>query len=106
MSDRKDTGGSRFLYDPFDVANARIDANERVLAERWDALEFRLKGIETRFQTAKVVFPYFAGVYFQVFTTAWMALRKSLWAFFWSSPSAEFHFLTTLTPLTLPLRSM
>lgn len=47
MSDRKDTGGSRFLYDPFDVANARIDANERVLQERWDALEFRLKGIET-----------------------------------------------------------
>lgn len=46
MSDRRDTGGSRFLYDPFDVANARIDANERVLQERWDALEFRLKGIE------------------------------------------------------------
>ena len=46
MSDRRNTGGSRFLYDPFDVANARIDANERVLAERWDALEFRLKGIE------------------------------------------------------------
>ncbi|MEM7643387.1 MAG: hypothetical protein AAGE03_07400 [Pseudomonadota bacterium] len=39
-------GGSRFLYDPFDAANARIEANERVLAERWDALEFRLKGIE------------------------------------------------------------
>ena len=40
-------GGSRFLYDPFDAANARIDANERVLAERWDGLEFRLKGIES-----------------------------------------------------------
>ena len=47
MSDRRETGGSRFLYDPFDVANARIDANERVLKERWDALEFRLQGIET-----------------------------------------------------------
>jgi hypothetical protein len=46
MSDRKPGTGSRFLYDPFDVANARIDANERVLEERWDALEFRLKGIE------------------------------------------------------------
>jgi len=39
-------GGSRFLYDPFDAANARIDANERVLEERWDALTFRLQQIE------------------------------------------------------------
>ena len=39
-------GGSRFLYDPFDAATARIDANERVMAERWDALEFRLNAIE------------------------------------------------------------
>ena len=47
MSDRKEAGGSRFLYDPFDAAQVRIDANERVLQERWDALEFRLRGIET-----------------------------------------------------------
>ncbi|SDZ30668.1 hypothetical protein SAMN05444004_11025 [Jannaschia faecimaris] len=40
------SGGSRFLYDPFDAANARIDANERVLQERWDALTFRLEQIE------------------------------------------------------------
>lgn len=47
MSERKSIGGgSRFLYDPFDVANARIDANERVTEQRWDGLEFRLKGIE------------------------------------------------------------
>ncbi len=39
-------GGSRFLYDPFDAANARIEANERVHEERWQALEFRLKAIE------------------------------------------------------------
>ena len=26
----KSTGGSRFLYAPFDAANARIEANERV----------------------------------------------------------------------------
>jgi hypothetical protein len=39
-------GGSRFLYDPFDAANARIEANERVLEERWDALAFRLRVIE------------------------------------------------------------
>ena len=47
MSDRKPgVGGSRFLYDPFDVADARIDANERVMEQRWEGLEFRLKGIE------------------------------------------------------------
>jgi hypothetical protein len=41
-----DVGGSRYLYAPFDAANARIDANERVLEERWTALTFRLEGIE------------------------------------------------------------
>jgi hypothetical protein len=39
-------GGSRFLYDSFDAANARIEANERVAAERWLALEYRLGLIE------------------------------------------------------------
>ena len=40
-------GGSRFLYEPFDVANVRIDATERVFDERWKALEHRLESIET-----------------------------------------------------------
>jgi hypothetical protein len=47
MSEPKDTGGSRYLYAPFDAANARIEANERVMQERWAALTFRLEGIET-----------------------------------------------------------
>ncbi|MDR0808965.1 MAG: hypothetical protein LBE86_07545 [Gemmobacter sp.] len=38
--------GSRFLYDSFDAAQARIEANERVAAERWNALEYRLGQIE------------------------------------------------------------
>jgi len=46
MSDRG-AGGSRYLYAPFDAANARIEANERVQDERWQALSFRLEGIET-----------------------------------------------------------
>jgi hypothetical protein len=46
MSARPDIGGSRYLYAPFDAANARIDANERVMEERWQALTFRLEGIE------------------------------------------------------------
>lgn len=47
MSDRGTAGGSRFLYAPFDAANARIEANERVAEERWQALEYRLNAIET-----------------------------------------------------------
>jgi hypothetical protein len=46
MSDRPDRTGSRFLYQPFDSAHARIETHERVLAERWQALERRLQGIE------------------------------------------------------------
>lgn len=44
---RADGGGSRFLYDSFDAAAARIEANERVAEERWGALEYRLGQIET-----------------------------------------------------------
>lgn len=43
----KATGGSRYLYDSFDVAQARIEANERVANERWTGLEYRLSQIET-----------------------------------------------------------
>lgn len=39
-------GGSRFLYEPFDVASARMDVNERILEERWSQLERRLNHIE------------------------------------------------------------
>jgi hypothetical protein len=46
MSGRAAVGGSRYLYAPFDAANARIDATERVMDERWQALAFRLEGIE------------------------------------------------------------
>ncbi|WP_136684583.1 GTA head formation protein, RCAP_rcc01685 family [Falsirhodobacter xinxiangensis] len=38
--------GSRFLYDSFDAATARIEANERVHDERWNGLEYRLVQIE------------------------------------------------------------
>jgi hypothetical protein len=43
---RMTTGGSRFLYDSFDAAAARIEANERVAEERWAALERRLTQID------------------------------------------------------------
>ncbi|MDP2085130.1 MAG: hypothetical protein Q8K20_08050 [Gemmobacter sp.] len=45
MTTRK-SGGSRFLYDSFDAAAARIEANERVAEERWVALERRLGQID------------------------------------------------------------
>jgi hypothetical protein len=46
MSARRPPGGSRFLYDSFDAATARIEANERVAEERWAALDFRLSQID------------------------------------------------------------
>ncbi|MEO0387566.1 MAG: hypothetical protein AAF281_08550 [Pseudomonadota bacterium] len=47
MSEERGRGpGSRFLYEPFDRASARIEAHERVTDERWKALERRLAQIE------------------------------------------------------------
>lgn len=47
MSARRGAGGgSRFLYDSFDAAAARIEANERVAEERWNALDRRLQQID------------------------------------------------------------
>lgn len=47
MSARKPgESGSRFVYDSFDAAAARIEANERVAEERWSALEWRLAQID------------------------------------------------------------
>ncbi len=46
MSLRKPSEGSRFLYDSFDAASARIEANERVADERWAALDYRLAQID------------------------------------------------------------
>jgi hypothetical protein len=39
-------GGSRYLYEPFDAAHARIDVHERIAEERWAQLERRLGQIE------------------------------------------------------------
>lgn len=39
-------GGSRFLFDSFDAATARVEALERVSDERWSALDYRLGHIE------------------------------------------------------------
>lgn len=46
MSTRPTAGGSRFLFDSFDAAAARIEANERVAEERWTALDYRLELID------------------------------------------------------------
>jgi hypothetical protein len=46
MTARRETAGSRYLYDSFDAAAARIEANERVSEERWTGLEYRLGQIE------------------------------------------------------------
>lgn len=47
MGERGKASGSRYLYEPFEYAPAhRVEANERVLEERWAALEYRLGLIE------------------------------------------------------------
>ncbi len=38
--------GSRYLYEPFDVASARVETFEKVMEERWKGLERRLETIE------------------------------------------------------------
>jgi len=43
---RRSIGGSRFLYDSFDLAQARIEAQEQVEQERRAGLEYRLGRIE------------------------------------------------------------
>ncbi|MDD7971328.1 GTA head formation protein, RCAP_rcc01685 family [Roseinatronobacter alkalisoli] len=47
MSARRQTGGSRYLYDSFEAAQARIDAQERVFEVRKEVLEFRMTRLET-----------------------------------------------------------
>lgn len=43
---RRRTLGSRYLYEPFDSAHARIETHERVFEERWAALNRILEQIE------------------------------------------------------------
>jgi hypothetical protein len=46
MTQRSGSEGSRYVYDSFDAASARIEANERVAQERWAALDYRLGQID------------------------------------------------------------
>ena len=46
MTQRSGSEGSRYVYDSFDAASARIEANERVAQERWAALVYRLTQID------------------------------------------------------------
>ena len=56
MSGRENASGSRFLYEPFECSkpaceqSLRLEAYERVMAERWVALEYRLKTMEALMQ--------------------------------------------------------
>ncbi len=43
---RERSAGSRFLYEPFDAAAARLETHEKVTDERWSGLERRLGQIE------------------------------------------------------------
>ncbi len=43
---RAHVGGSRFLYDSFDLAQAKIEAQEKLDQERRAGIEYRLNKIE------------------------------------------------------------
>ena len=46
MTKESRVGGSRYLYEPFNVTAAKVETIEAVNEERWKALEFRLGQIE------------------------------------------------------------
>ncbi|MBB5516530.1 hypothetical protein FHS89_002561 [Rubricella aquisinus] len=46
LGQRRASGGSRYLYEPFSAASARVDTLEAIVEERWVALERRLAGLE------------------------------------------------------------
>ncbi|MEM6438135.1 MAG: hypothetical protein AAF763_00345 [Pseudomonadota bacterium] len=46
IPERFKRSGSRYLYEPFDPAQARIETLERVLDERWASLESTLKRVD------------------------------------------------------------
>jgi len=68
-------GGSRYLYEPFDMAAARIDANERVIEERWAGLERRLNGIELMLERLE------KRLWLAVYGAATMVLAEIVYAF-------------------------
>lgn len=43
---RRQVGGSRYLYDSFEAAQAHFDAQERVFEARKEALDFRIARLE------------------------------------------------------------
>ncbi len=73
-------GGSRFLYEPFDVQAAQLEANERIAEERWAQLERRLNHIEVmldRLEKRVWVFVYGAASLVMV-DMAYAILRMSV----------------------------
>ena len=67
MSARRAVGGSRYLYDSFEAAQARIEAHERVFEVRKEALEFRMLRLESALERLEkrlwlAVFGVVAGV--------------------------------------------
>ena len=78
---RKGAEGSRYLYDSFDAAAARIEANERVADERWAALDYRLEQIDAVLERLEKriwvgVFGVAAYLLAQVFETLMRAAGK------------------------------
>lgn len=76
---RRRTLGSRYLYEPFDSAHARIETNERVFEERWIALNRILEQIESGLERLE------RRLWFAVYGVA-VALAGQFLAFFLNMP--------------------
>ncbi|GIX13149.1 MAG: hypothetical protein KatS3mg118_1108 [Paracoccaceae bacterium] len=70
--------GSRFLYEPFDSAHARIEVHEKVTEERWQALERRLLAIEGALDRLerRIWLAVYGVATVMVSQVAWTALMK------------------------------
>ncbi len=71
------SAGSRYLYEPFDLGPAyQIEVNQKVLEERWKALDYRLGQIEAMIERLE------KRVWLTIFGVATVVLKETVAGFF------------------------
>ena len=80
QAQRREAQGSRYLYEPFDSAHARIETHERVFEERWTALNRTLEHIERALERLE------RRLWLAVCSVA-IALLSQLIALIWTAPT-------------------
>lgn len=70
------SAGSRYLYEPFDLGPAhQLELHQKVLDERWKALEYRLGQIETMMERLE------KRVWLTIFGVATVVLKEAVTGF-------------------------